>query len=106
TMARIHSITDVVEQCYRKLVSEGIAVAQYNSYATAQDANAIRRLLGYDKIDIYGRSTGGGTALAYLRYLPETVRAVVLVSPWYTNLRNRAAIDELHAAKQKFTDIL
>lgn len=106
TMARIHSVTDVVEQCYQKLVSEGIDVARYNSYAIARDVDAIRRILGYDKIDVYGRSTGGGTALAYLRYFPESVRAAVLVSPWYTNLRNRAPIDELYTIKQRYTDIL
>lgn len=106
TRERIHSVTDAVEQCYEKLVSEGIDVARYNSYAIARDVDAIRRLLGYEKINAYGRSTGGGTALAYLRYFPQHVRSAVLVSPWYTNLRNRAPIDELYTIKQKYTDIL
>ncbi len=106
TMERLHSVTSVVEDCYDKLVGEGIDVAQYNSYAIAQDVEDIRRLLGYGKINAYGRSTGGGTALAYMRYFPESVRAAVLVSPWFNNLRNGAPIDEFYTLKQTYTDVL
>lgn len=96
----------MVESCYAKLEGEGVDVAQYNSYAIAQDVEALRQALEYDQIDVYGRSTGGGTALAYLKYYPDSMRAAVLVSPWYTNLRNRAAIDEFYTLKQKYTDVL
>jgi len=41
-----------------------------------------------------------------MRYYPGHVRSAVLVSPWYTNLRNRAPIDEFYTTKQKYTDIL
>ncbi len=106
TMERLRSVTDAVEECYRKLADEGTDVAQYNSYAIAHDVDESRRLLDYERIDLYGRSTGGGTALAYMRYFPESVRAAVLVSPWYNNLRNRPPIDEFYTTKQKYTDVL
>ncbi|WP_227369340.1 alpha/beta fold hydrolase [Halomonas sp. M20] len=106
TTERMRSIADAVQRCYQKLEAEGSDISQYNSYTIAQDVEAIREGLGYDSINVYGRSTGGGTALQYMRYYPEHVRSAVLVSPWYTNLRNRAPIDEFYTAKQKYTDIL
>ena len=63
-------------------------------------------LLGYDKINILGWSTGGGGAISYLRYYQENVRSMVLGAPWFGEYRNRAAIDEFYTLKQKYTDIL
>ncbi len=101
---RIHA--ESVERCYEKLVSEGIDVAHYNEYDVARDVDEIRALLGYDKINILGWSTGGGGAISYLRYYQENVRSMVLGAPWFGEYRNRAAIDEFYTLKQKYTDIL
>jgi len=101
---RIHS--ESVERCYAKLVSEGIDVARYNEYDVARDVDEIRALLGYDKINIYGSSTGGGGVISYLRYYPESVRSIILGWPWFGEYRNRAAIDEFYTIKQMYTDIL
>ncbi|MGM0575331.1 MAG: alpha/beta fold hydrolase [Myxococcota bacterium] len=106
TRTRRRSITDAVERCHDGLADEGIDLAQYNSHAVARDVDAIRSALGHERIDLYGRSTGGGTALSYLRYFPDHVRSVVVVSPWFESLRNRSPLDELHTAKQAFTDVL
>jgi len=105
-MMRLEAITPVVEACYAKLEAEGIAVDQYHSYSVARDVDAIRELLGHARIDVFGSSTGSGTALLYLRYFPESVRAAVFGWPWYNQLRNRPFVDEFRTAKQTFTDAL
>lgn len=103
---RMKYITKGVSDCYQKLDDQGIEVRQYTEYATSRDVDEIRRLLGHDKINIYGSSTGSGTALSYIRYYPASVRAAILGWPWYTSLRNRAPLDEFYTLKSKFTDVL
>ncbi len=106
SMERLRLHAETVERCYDKLVAEGIDVTKYNEYDIARDVDEIRELLGYDKINAYGYSTGGGSVIAYLRYFPATVRSIVLLSPWFGEIRNRAAIDEFYTIKQVYTDIL
>ncbi len=106
TMERLRIHAESVEECYAKLVSEGVNVRKYNGYDVARDVDEIRTLLGYDKINIYGSSAGGGGVISYLRYFPDSVRSMVLGWPWYGEYRDRAAIDEYHTIKQKYTDIL
>jgi len=105
-MKRMKYITDEVAACYQKLEDEGIEVAQYTESATSRDLNEIRNLLDYDAVNIYGASTGSGTALSYLRYYPDSVKSAILGWPWYTALRNRAPLDEFYTLKGKFTDVL
>ena len=106
TMERLRLHTETVERCYQKLVDQGVDVTKYNEYDISRDVEEIRRLLGYDKINIYGYSTGGGTVIAYLRYYPDSVRSMVFGAPWFGEYRNRAAIDEFYTLKQTYTDIL
>ncbi len=103
---RLAIFTASVERCYEKLVAAGIDVSRYNEYEVARDADEIRGFLGYDKINIYGYSTGGGSVLSYLRYYPDRVRAIVFGAPWFGEYRNRAALDEYFTLKQTYTDIL
>ncbi|MDN6337197.1 MAG: alpha/beta hydrolase [Halomonas sp.] len=105
-MQRMKHITDEVSACYQKLESEGVEVAQYTESATSRDLEEIRQLLDYEAINIYGASTGSGTALSYLRYYPDSVKSAILGWPWYTALRNRAPLDEFYTLKGKFTDVL
>jgi pimeloyl-ACP methyl ester carboxylesterase len=106
TMERLLMHAETVERCYEKLIREGIDVTKYNEYDISRDTDEIRELLGYDEINIYGYSTGAGTAIAYLRYYPDSVRSIVLGAPWFGEYRNRPAIDEFYTLKQKYTDIL
>ena len=106
TMERLRLHAETVEQCYKKLVAENIDVTKYNEYDVSRDVDEIRELLGYDVVNIYGYSTGGGSVLAYLRYYPNSVSAFVLGAPWFGEYRNRAAIDEFYTIKQMYTDIL
>lgn len=105
-LERIGMYTAVVERCYAKLIREGIDPSRYNEYEISRDTNEIRELLGYDKINLYGYSTGGGTVISYLRYFSDSVRSFVLGAPWYGEYRNRAALDEFYTLKQTYTDIL
>ena len=83
TMERLRMHAEVVERCYEKLVSEGIDVSKYNEYDISRDVDEIRGLLGHEKINIYGYSTGSGTVISYMRYYGDHVRAAVLGAPWY-----------------------
>lgn len=105
-MERMKHITNEVSACYQKLDKEGVEVAQYTERATSHDIDEIRRLLDHDSVNIFGSSTGSGTALSYIRYYPDSVRAAILGWPWYTSLRNRAPLDEFYTLKSKFTDVL
>jgi pimeloyl-ACP methyl ester carboxylesterase len=105
-MERMEAIVPVVERCHAKLEAEGVAIEQYNSWSVSRDVDALRRLLGHERIDVFGSSTGSGTALLYLGYFPESVRAAVFGWPWYNQLRNRPFVDEFRTAKQTFTDAL
>ncbi|MGP9632907.1 alpha/beta fold hydrolase [Halomonas sp. AOP43-A1-21] len=105
-MERMQHITDEVAACYQKLEDEAVEIAQYTESSTSRDLDEIRNLLDYDNVNIFGSSTGSGTALSYVRYYPDSVRAAILGWPWYTSLRNRAPLDEFYTLKRRFTDVL
>ncbi|MDN7131771.1 alpha/beta hydrolase [Halomonas sp. MC140] len=105
-MDRMQYITDEVSACYQKLDDEGVEIAQYNEWATSRDLDEIRNLLDYENVNIFGSSTGSGTALSYVRYYPDSVKSAILGWPWYTSLRNRAPLDEFYTLKRRFTDVL
>jgi pimeloyl-ACP methyl ester carboxylesterase len=70
-----------VEACYRRLRDDlGIDMNDYHSVASAQDFNDLRRVLGYEQVNLYGISYGTRLALTIMRDYPDTVRAVVLDS--------------------------
>ncbi|MBW6390125.1 alpha/beta fold hydrolase [Billgrantia antri] len=105
-MHRLSIITSEVEACHRKLTAEGHDVSQYNSHAVSRDVDEIRRLLGYERIDGFGSSTGSGTLASFIQYHPDSIRAAIFGWPWFNHLRNRPPVDELYTAKQTFTDTL
>lgn len=105
-MHRLAIITSEVEACYRKLVDEGHDVSQYNAHAVSRDVDEIRRLLGYERIDALGSSTGSGTLASFIQYHPDSIRAAIFGWPWFNHLRNRPPVDEFYTAKQTFSDVL
>lgn len=105
-MERLDIIVGAVSDCYRKLQAQGLDVSQYNAWAVSRDVDEIRRLLGYDRIDAFGSSTGSGTVVSFIQYHPDSIRAAVLGWPWFNHLRNRSPVDEFHVAKQTFNDVL
>ena len=52
--------------------------SQYTSSVAADDLDAVRAALGYDKIDLYGASYGGELAQYYLRQHADHVRVAIL----------------------------
>jgi pimeloyl-ACP methyl ester carboxylesterase len=46
------------------------------------DLEAVRRALGYEKIDVYGASYGATAAQLYLRLYPHAVRTLILDGGW------------------------
>jgi len=52
--------------------------AAYTTAAAARDIDAVRRALGYDKINLWGGSYGTRLAQAYARAFPASVRALLL----------------------------
>ena len=50
----------------------------YTSTVAADDLDAVRAALGYDRIDLYGTSYGGELAQYYLRQHPDHVRVAIM----------------------------
>jgi pimeloyl-ACP methyl ester carboxylesterase len=75
----------IIEQATRAVAadfrSRGIRLEAYNTRESADDVDAVRNALGYEKVTLWGRSYGTHLALAVLRRHPSTVARVVLVSP-------------------------
>lgn len=71
--------------CREKLVASGLNVSAYNSAATADDAEDLRRVLGYASWNVYGVSYGTWVGLELLRRHPGGVRSVILDSPYPPN---------------------
>ncbi len=78
----------------------------YTTWVAMQDADAVRRTLGAERINLVGTSYGTRAALEYLRQFPQAVRRVVLdgvvppdmVLPAAFSTDNQAALDALFAA--------
>ena len=78
----------------------------YTTWVAAQDADAVRRALGVDQIDLVGASYGTRAALEVLRQFPQIVRRVVLdgaappdmVLPVASAIDNQAALDAVFSA--------
>ena len=66
--------------CRPKMLAEGFDFAAYNSSATVEDAEDLRRALGLRQWNLYGISYGTLVGLEYLRRHPGSVRAAILDS--------------------------
>lgn len=77
---------DVLEECADDLTLAGVDLAAYNSLANAADIEDLRRVLGYESVNLYGVSYGTRLAQTVLREYPWGVRSVVLDSAYPTNV--------------------
>ncbi len=73
---------EAVVACHDRLVADGHDLAVYTTAQSAADVDAIRRVLGYDKVNLYGASYGSFLAQATMRDYPEGIRSVILESVW------------------------
>lgn len=62
----------------------GDAASRYGTGDVAQDTEAVRAALGYDKIDYYGLSYGGEDLTGYATRYGEHLRSIVLDAPMGT----------------------
>jgi pimeloyl-ACP methyl ester carboxylesterase len=62
----------------------GAAASRYATGDIAEDVEAVRVALGYDKVDYFGASYGGADATAYAARFGHHVRSVVLDAPLST----------------------
>lgn len=67
-------------RCHRELVARGIDLADFNTTENAADFADLRRVLGYDRWNLFGVSYGTDLALTILRDHPEGLRSVTLDS--------------------------
>lgn len=96
-------LATAVEACADSMEAEGRDVGAYNPPAVARDLEDLRRLLGYDRWNVYGWSYGGRYAQALMREAPDHIRAVVLSAPvhlglpWSRTVALREALDLVFA---------
>lgn len=64
--------------CRARLVKEGVNLSAYNSAESAADINALRLVLRYPAVDLYGVSYGTRLALTVMRDYPKAVHSVIL----------------------------
>ena len=62
----------------------GKAASRYGTGDVAQDTEAVRAALGYDKVDYFGISYGGADAAAYATRFGDHLRSLVLDAPFGT----------------------
>jgi pimeloyl-ACP methyl ester carboxylesterase len=73
---------NVTQACRTQLESAGVNLSAYNSASIAADLEVLRKALGYSQWNIYASSYGTRIALSLMRDFPETLRSVILDSPW------------------------
>lgn len=81
---------EAAEACRESLRQRGREPAGYTSTAIADDAEALRKALGYRQWNLYGTSYGSFPAFELARRYPASVRSVLLNSPFPPNSPNRA----------------
>ncbi|MBL4639824.1 MAG: alpha/beta fold hydrolase [Kordiimonadaceae bacterium] len=72
-------LTGVLEECRTHFEAIGVDFAGYNLPEIAEDIEALRVSLGFNKIALHGGSFGTQTALAYLKKYDANVTAASLV---------------------------
>ena len=69
-----HEIADCADQL-------GSEASRFGTGDIAQDTDAVRAMLGYDKVDYFGWSYGGEDVTAYATRFSEHLRSIVLDGP-------------------------
>jgi len=69
---------DAMRKCHDRLIAQGINLSDFDSLENSADIAALRKALGYNKINLYGVSYGTLLALHTIRDYPEILRSVIL----------------------------
>ncbi len=68
------------EKCLKFWKEEGVDLSAYNTTESARDLEALRKVLGTDKISLWGISYGSHLAFEYIRLYEDHIDKVVLAS--------------------------
>jgi pimeloyl-ACP methyl ester carboxylesterase len=75
------AVLDAVRRCQATLIRKGVDLSAYNTDASADDIEDLRRLLKIDSLNLMGISYSGGLMMAVLQKYPQHIRSLVLDSP-------------------------
>lgn len=81
--------------CKSRLTASGIDLSQYNLVTAAQDIEALRTQLDFEKLNIYGVSYGSRVALMYERLYPEQTRTLILDGVFPLFIKSHELANEL-----------
>jgi len=70
-----------IEECAAQLAN---SASRYGTGDIAEDTEAVRAALGYEKLDYYGTSYGGADVTAYATRFGKHLRSIVLDAPFGT----------------------
>jgi pimeloyl-ACP methyl ester carboxylesterase len=70
-----------VEAEAARVRATGVHLSAYNSQESADDVEAVRRAMGYDRLVLWGRSYGTHLAQAIARRYSSSIERLVLISP-------------------------
>ncbi len=73
------------QSCRQQHAKEGVDIASFSSYQSAEDAESIRKALGFGQWNVYGVSHGTTVALNLLRNHEKNVHSMILDSPFPPN---------------------
>ena len=98
----------IADACVQQLTATGVDLSQYTTSASANDAVALVKALGYDDYNLYGISYGTRLALEVMRNHPESgLRSVVLDSTYPPEIKiyEQLSIASHEVAMQLFADL-
>lgn len=90
SQSREYVFKNALLSCNGLLQANGVDLSAYSTVESAADLRDIIKLLGYEKVDLYGVSYGTRLALVTMRNHPEIVRSSILdsVVPVEANVLN------------------
>lgn len=84
-------------RCVSQLKASGVDFGQYNSVRIADDIQALRKALKFERFDLFGVSYGTRVALAVAQHRPDGLRAMVLDSPYPPEAKGTQALPTITA---------
>lgn len=96
---------DYVKRC-REELEEGNDLRYYHSTIAMADIDELREALGYERVNLYGVSYGGHSAIVYMNNFPHSVRSVLLEAPAVPSLLypSNLASDTEEVLERMFSD--
>ena len=88
-------------ECRQAMIAQGVDLSAFNSVENAADIDAVRRVLGYPRMVLYGSSYGTLLAQHVARDFPESVESMILDAPLP---KDRSYLAELPASAQGALD--